>query len=139
MFNYVLVVFQEYQVQFKFELVKGYERLKVDVRCYIVYYILYLILLYLTISYTILFSSSPILSFPFLSPLPILSSSNTLLLLNPLIHHPFSPLPFLSIILSLYNLIHLSVNSKYTCRHLDTLIYIIIQQSDPACFIGVDG
>ena len=32
----------------------------------------------------------------------------------------------------------LSVNSKYTCRHFLTVIYIP-QESDPACFIGVDG
>ena len=32
-------------------------------------------------------------------------------------------------------------HSKYTCRHLDILIYVLpaSDNSDPACFIGVDG
>ena len=94
-------------------LVKGYWCF-VLVWCVLVWHkvfiLLYLILLYIytytIISYTILFCSLLLSSFPSLpSPLlPISSSSHSSF---PTLVHP-----------------DLSVNSKYTCRHLDILIYV---------------
>ena len=92
------------------------------------------ILLYIIISYTILFSSSDLSSL-----LPFQSSSS----------QPFLP----QSISSLLSLSSPSSNphSKYTCRELVILIYIPDSSSlclfmfdrvgcfDPACFIGVDG
>ena len=79
--------------------------LVIDVRCYIVlyyiilllYYIIYyiIVLLYYILSYTILFSSDLFPSLPFLS-------------------HSSSILPIL-----------FSSDSKYTCRYLHNLIYIL--------------
>ena len=84
----------------------AFERLKVDVRCYIVlhYYILYYIfyLLYIYYYYIILYSP-PLLFF------------RSLLIFLPSSQYSF-----------------------YTCRSLLTVIYIP-DNSDPACFIGVDG
>ena len=107
-----------------------------------------IILLYLTISYTILFYSSvlifpsslppfcpslpfspniPFLSFRSIHPFlfPILSSPHSNL--SSILSSPPSHLPHLIYLPSFPTLVHpdLSVNSKYTCRHLDILIYII--------------
>ena len=116
------------------------------------YYILYIILYYYyillcLILYSSFYSSFLSSSLPFLFPiLPylssvLLSSSFPLFSSSPLIYssssspslpsppfHPTHPLPNPD----------LSVNSKYTCRCLDILIYIPIPilTSDPACFIG---
>ena len=72
------------------------------------------------------FPSSPILS-------PSSPPSNPLLLFPPypLSNPSSSPLPFFCS----------SLHSRNTCRHLDILIYIlsVSNNSDPACFIGVDG
>ena len=100
-----------------------------DVRC--LYYILYYTIIsytyiyyyytYYILYYTLLFFCS-IPSFPSL-PSPLL-----IYLLFPISSSSHSSFP---------TLVHpdLSVNSKYTCRHLDILIYIP-QESDPAQTIG---
>ena len=116
---------------------------RVDVRCYILYYyyytytyyiLLYIIHYYYYILYLILYSSPLLIySFPFpLSSSFLLSSSSPLL--------PNIPFPvYLSSVLSSPHSFPLPFKySFYTCRHLDILIYIP-QESDPACFIGVDG
>ena len=104
-----------------------------DVRCILLlYYILYIILLYI-ISYTILFLPfhSPLiylLSLPPLPPLLLFSSPLSL----PIIPLPPIPSPFLSqssFPIPIFQPAHSQAShSKYTCRHLDILIYIIIQE-----------
>ena len=119
----------------------------------IIYYILYLH--YYIIHYYILYlyyTSSPFLFF--LSPLPIYSSNLISSLFFPILflshpnhssHLPFflsSPSQYLIYLLFLFLILIPSQSSQYsfyTCRYLDIAIYISLQESDPACFIGVDG
>ena len=136
----------------------------VDTWCYII--LLYIILLYyyillIFLLFPILYS---LLFYPFSSPL-LLHSKYTCRYLHILIYillfssplpiyllfslssynNPFSssPLPLLSSPSPLHIYLQFYPNhSKYTCRVFHLLIYVLSishQQSDPACFIGVDG
>ena len=89
----------------------------VDVRCYIVYYIIiyYILLLYYILS--ILFSSSV------LSSVLLFFLSLALLIFCSLLPILHSSLP--------------SPHSKYTCRHLDILIYIPLQYSETILFWSI--
>ena len=120
-----------------------------DVWCYMLYIIIlllyYYILLYIIHILLYLIYYIPL---PFLLFLP---PSSTLLLFYP------SPSIFLFFYSSSSSLLSSNPStlpppniphSKYTCRHLDILIYVRShpnpifqshQQFDPACFIGVDG
>ena len=117
----------------------------VDVRCILYYYILYIL------SYTILFSSSDLPSLPiplFLisSPIPNIHSIRVgtyiylfisyTILFHLLIYHSFLLLPFFLLLKSSPLQIYLPSpnhpslpshpsHSKYTCRHLNPLIYIL--------------
>ena len=91
-------------------------------------------------SSTIFLSSCSVLFPPPISSIPLPSL--------PFLYSPSqysSSLPFLSHPSQSISSIHSqSSHSKYTCRHLDILIYIILfnipnQQSDPAQTNGVDG
>ena len=93
-------------------------RVGVDVWC-LCYYILL---------YYILYSSSSSLPFPIYLSL-FLFYLLLFYLPFPLLLPPLPSIPFLS---------SSSSHSFYTCRHFLTVIYIP-QESDPACFIGVDG
>ena len=103
---------------------------------YIYYYILYIHILLLYILYLILYSSVLFFYLPFLLFPSLFQYSSS----PPHSHLSSISLPPLFFSSPFPTLVHpdLSVNSKYTCRHLDILIYIP-QESDPACFIGVDG
>ena len=110
----------------------------------IIYYYIILYIILIIISYTILFPL-PLIYIPFLpyqaSPLiyhHLLSHSFPIILLLFL----FSPIPSSSIYHSSSVPLPSYPHSKYTCRVSYILIYIppiSHQQSDPACFIGVDG
>ena len=129
-----------------FELVLGYSvscRCVVfDVRCYIVYYIIYYtIILYNPLLLFHSFLSFPLphlFFFPFPSPpllliysLPLSSSSSSPLPLQS--SHPFSSLSSQSSISPQFILYVSALGYPYLCSE------VIPGQSDPACFIGVDG
>ena len=120
---------------------------------YIIYYYT-LYIYYYTISYTILFPSSSHSSLLYLLHSPLLSSSifSSFLFPSSVLSSVPSSVPFLyssplPIIFHSSQSIIYSSHSKYTCRVLHILTYILStfpsfissQQSDPACFIGVDG
>ena len=107
---------------FRFERLLTFERLKFDVRCYI-------ILLYIIISYIILFLLLIyLLFFPYSSQsLPIiLSSLSSLYNPFPFLLNPHLLLFYSSFVLfpSIFFPPILLLHSFYTCRHLDILIYI---------------
>ena len=111
-------------------------RAGVDVGCYVLYCIIYYYILLLYIYYYYIILYSILLFFPIilLPSLPFTHCLSSFLFFPPLLSYPLPSSP---------NQSHLSIlpHSQNTCRHLDTLIYIlpISQISDPACFIGVDG
>ena len=110
--------------------------------CYILYIILYIILLYITIiiSYLILYSSSlllPFSSLPFPSPSSsFISYSHSL----PLSSSVLLTLLFLSHpLLSSFKVYVSAVGSTYLYSLQIFPIIFYPGNSDPACFIGVDG
>ena len=102
---------------------------------YIIYYIIYYIIFYYyyILSYLILYSSFPLFLsspiYPLLFPIFLL------------IYLPFpSPLlPFLIPILFFYNPLFSSSIQSIRVGSSISLFIFPIRQSDPACFIGVDG
>ena len=95
--------------------------------CYTLYIIYYILYIHILLFYLILYSSL----------LLIYSSSLSSQYSFPLLIY-YSLLFLSSSHLSFPSFPTLPSHSFYTCRHLDILIYIP-QESDPACFIGVDG
>ena len=109
------------------------------------YYILYIIhiISYYILYYTLLFFSSllplPISSLPFSSHLPY----NSILSLFLFLSHPISssfPFPILFLYNPLFFCSNQLIHSIRVGTWIDLFIFLpLSRQSDPACFIGVDG